>query len=180
MYSEENPQDFRLPVPCLYSGERVMLLLSAEASFKPGGPFFGEFTSEHFSQGFIFGCPSLAYEGSGYPIFRAELSVGIIGIYGIGSHASYPNAHKLLLHTDTVLKAYTLIERLERDVLDERYSVYLYVVDFCTELNGLCFLTSYDGTYIMTVNAHNTVIDLPAFKHFLFLYKTFPTMESRF
>ena len=47
MYSEENPQDFRLPVPCLYSGERVMLLLSAEASFKPGGPFFGEFTSEH-------------------------------------------------------------------------------------------------------------------------------------
>ena len=180
MYSEENPQDFRLPVPCLYSGERVMLLLSAEASFKPGGPFFGEFTSEHFSQGFIFGCPSLAYEGSGYPIFRAELSVGIISIYGVGSHASYPNAHKLLLHTDTVLKAYTLIERLERDVLDERYSVYLYVVDFCTELNGLCFLTSYDGTYIMTVNAHNTVIDLPAFKHFLFLYKTFPTMESRF
>lgn len=109
-----------------------------------------------------------------------ELSVGIISIYGVGSHASYPNAHKLLLHTDTVLKAYTLIERLERDVLDERYSVYLYVVDFCTELNGLCFLTSYDGTYIMTVNAHNTVIDLPAFKHFLFLYKTFPTMESRF
>lgn len=109
-----------------------------------------------------------------------KLSVGIISIYGVGSHASYPNAHKLLLHTDTVLKAYTLIERLERDVLDERYSVYLYVVDFCTELNGLCFLTSYDGTYIMTVNAHNTVIDLPAFKHFLFLYKTFPTMESRF
>lgn len=157
-----------------------MLLLSAEAAFKPGGPFFGEFTSEHLPQGLILCLPSLAYEGSGYPIFRAELSVGIISIYGVGSHASYPNAHKLLLHTDTVLKAYTLIERLERDVLDERYSVYLYVVDFCTELNGLCFLTSYDGTYIMTVNAHNTVIDLPAFKHFLFLYKTFPTMESRF
>ena len=104
-------------------------------------------------------------------MMHRKLSVGIISIYGVGSHASYPNAHKLLLHTDTVLKAYTLIERLERDVLDERYSVYLYVVDFCTELNGLCFLTSYDGTYIMTVNAHNTVIDLPAFKHFLFLYK---------
>ena len=79
MYSEENPQDFRLPVPCLYSGERVMLLLSAEASFKPGGPFFGEFTSEHLPQGLILCLPSLAYEGSGYPIFRAELSVGIIG-----------------------------------------------------------------------------------------------------
>ena len=38
--SEENPQDFRIPVPCLYPCERVMLLLSAEASFKPGDPFF--------------------------------------------------------------------------------------------------------------------------------------------
>ena len=180
MYSEENPQDFRLPVPRLYSWEWVMLFLSAEATFKPGGSLIWEFTSENLSQLLVLCRPSLAHEGNGYPIFRAELSVGIISIYGVGSHASYPNAHKLLLHTDTVLKAYTLIERLERDVLDERYSVYLYVVDFCTELNGLCFLTSYDGTYIMTVNAHNTVIDLPAFKHFLFLYKTFPTMESRF
>ena len=81
MYSEENPQDFRLPVPCLYPGERVMLLLGAEASFKPGGPFLGEFASEHLPQGLILCHPSLAYEGSGYPIFCTELSVGIIGIY---------------------------------------------------------------------------------------------------
>ena len=40
MYSEENPQDFRLPVPCLYPEERVMLFLSTEAYFKPGNPFF--------------------------------------------------------------------------------------------------------------------------------------------
>lgn len=40
MYSEKDPQDFRLPVPCLYPCERVMLLLSTEAPFKPGGPFF--------------------------------------------------------------------------------------------------------------------------------------------
>ena len=58
-----------------------MLLLSAEASFKPGGPFFGEFTSENLSQGFIPGRPSLAYKGSGDSIFCIELSVGIIGIY---------------------------------------------------------------------------------------------------
>ena len=38
MYSEENPQDLRLPVPCPYPRERVMLLLCAEAAFKPGGP----------------------------------------------------------------------------------------------------------------------------------------------
>ena len=171
MYSEENPQDFRLPVPCLYSGERVMLLLSAEASFKPGGPFFGEFTSENLSQGFIPGRPSLAYKGCGYSIFCTELSVGIIGIYGIGSHASYPHIHELLLHADAVLQAYTFVESLEREMFDERYAVYLYVVDLRTELDGLCFLASYNGTYIMTVNADDAVPDLLPYKHFLFLYK---------
>ena len=68
MYSEENSQDFRLPVPGLYPWKRVMLLLlSTEASFKPGGPFFWELTSEHLPQGLIFCCPSLACKGSGYP-----------------------------------------------------------------------------------------------------------------
>ena len=43
---------------------------------------------------------SLAHKGCGYPIFCTELSVGIIGIYGIGSHTSYPYIHKLLLHAD--------------------------------------------------------------------------------
>lgn len=37
MYSEENSQDFRLPLSYLYPRERVMLLLGTEASFKPGG-----------------------------------------------------------------------------------------------------------------------------------------------
>ena len=171
MYSEENPQDFRLPVPCLYSGERVMLLLSAEASFKPGGPFFGEFTSEHLPQGLILCLPSLAYEGSGYPIFRAELSVGIIGVYGTCGHTSYPHIHEFLLHTDTVLKPYTLIEGLEGDVFDKRYAVYLYVASLCFEFNRFGFFASYNGAYIMTVNAEDTVTNLLSFKHFLFLYK---------
>ena len=148
-----------------------MLFLSAETAFKPGCPFLGEFTSENLSQGFILGRPSLAYKGCGYSIFCTELSVGIIGIYGIGSHASYPHIHELLLHADAVLQAYTFIESLEREVFDERYAVYLHVVNLRTELYGLCFLTSYNGTYIMTVNADNTVTDLPAFKQILFLYK---------
>ena len=114
MYSKENPQYFRLPVSGLYPWERVMLLLSAEASFKPCCPFFWEFASKHLPQRLIFGRPSLAHKGCGYPIFCTELSVGIIGIYGIGSHTSYPYIHKLLLHTDTVLQAYTLIACLDR------------------------------------------------------------------
>ena len=138
-----------------------MLLLCAETAFKPGAPFFGEFTSENLPQGFIPGRPSLAYEGRGDSVFRAELPVGVIGIYGIGSQTSY-------------LKPYTLIERIEREMLDERYIVYLYIIDLCTELDGLDSLASDDGTYIMTVNIDDTVTDFSPFKHFLFLYKNLP------
>ena len=162
---------FTLSVPCLYPCERVMLLLSAEASFKPGGPSFWEFASKHLPQRLIFGRPFLTRKGCGYPIFCTELSVGIIGIYGISSHTFHPYIHQLLLHTDTVLQAYTLIECLEREVFNERYAVYLYIIDLCTELDGLGFLASDDGTYIITVNADDAVTDFPPFKHFLFLYK---------
>ena len=58
-------------------------------------------------------------------------------------------------------------------MFDERYAVYLYVVNLCTEFNGFCLLPSYNGTYIMTVNADDTVTNLLPFKHFLFLYKNF-------
>ena len=45
------------------------------------------------------------------------------------------------------------------------------IIDLCTKLDGLGFLASDDGTYIMTVNADDAVTDFPPFKHFLFLYK---------
>ena len=148
-----------------------MLLLCAETAFKPGAPFFGEFTSENLPQGFIPGRPSLAYEGRGDSVFRAELPVGVIGIYGIGCHASYPYVHEFLLHANAVLQAYPLVESLEREVFDERYAVYLYVVYLRTELNGFRFLASDDGMHIMTGNADDAVTDFSSFKHLLFLYK---------
>ena len=69
------------------------------------------------------------------------------------------------------LQAYTFVESLEREVFDERYSVYLYVVDLRAELDGLCFLASYNGTYIMAVNADDAVTELLPFKQILFLHK---------
>ena len=63
------------------------------------------------------------------------------------------------------------MEGLEGDMFDKRYAVYLYVVDLRTELDEFGFLASYDGTYIMMVNADDTVTDFPPFKHFIFLYK---------
>ena len=93
------------------------------------------------------------------PYFVQNFLLALLA-YGIGSHTSYPYIHKLLLHK--VLQAYTLIECLEREVFDERYAVYLYIIDLCTELDGLGFLASDDGTY-------DAVTDF-CFKHF-FLVK---------
>ena len=62
------------------------------------------------------------HKGCGYSIFCIELSVGIIGIYGISSYTFH--IHELLLHTNAVLKPDTFVE--------------------CPELNGFGFLTSDD------------------------------------
>ena len=125
MYSEEDPQDFHLLVPNLYPYKRVMLLLSTDAYFNLGNSFFWEFTSEYLPQRLTFGRPSLAHKRGRYSIFRTELSVSIIGGYGICSHTSYHYIHELLLHTDIVIQTYALIEYLERDVLNRRYAIYL-------------------------------------------------------
>ena len=85
MYSKENPKDFRLPVPCLYPWEWVMLLLSTEAPFKPGGPFFWEFTSKHLPQRLIFCRSSLAHKGCGYPIYANNANRKFCTKYGIST-----------------------------------------------------------------------------------------------
>lgn len=124
-----------------------------------------------FLKGSSFAALPLRAKEVDIPVFRTELPVGIIGIYRIGGHTPYPYIHQLLMHTDTILQTYALIEYLERDVLDERDSVYLYVISLCTELDRFCLLAPYDRAYVMTVNTDNTVTDLPAFEEFLFLYK---------
>ena len=79
----------------------------------------------------------------------------------------------LLAYMESAARHLTL-SRLEREMLDERYIVYLYIIDLCTELDGLDSIASDDGTYIMTVNIDDTVTDFSPFKHFLFLYKNLP------
>lgn len=56
---------------------------------------------------------SLAHEGSGYSVFRTELLVGIVGVYGIGSDTSDPYIHELLLHTYTIFKPYPSLKALK-------------------------------------------------------------------
>ena len=55
------------------------------------------------------------------------------------------------------LRKYTLIECLAQDVLNEKSSIYLYIVDFGSEFNGFGFLAPDDGAKVMPVDTHNTV-----------------------
>ena len=50
-------------------------------------------------------------------------------------------------------------------------AAYLYIVDLCIELDGFGSLASYDGTYIMAVDADDAITDFLPLKHLLFLYK---------
>ena len=100
--------------------------------------------------------------------------LGIIGVYGICSHTFYPYIHEFLLQT------YTLIECLERDVLNERYAIYLYIVNLSTKLDRFYFLVSDDGTYIMTVNANMRSLTLHPSKSSFSCSRTFLMMERRF
>ena len=56
----------------------------------------------------------------------------------------------------------------------------MYVVNLCTEFNRLCFLASYDRTYVMTVDADDAVLTfLPSNSSFS-CTRTFLIMERRF
>lgn len=90
-----------------------MLLLSANF----------ELTPEYLSQEVILYHPYLAHKGSGYFVFSTELSVSVIDIYGSAITYLVPLIHKFLLHTDTILKLYTLIECLKQKVFNNKSSV---------------------------------------------------------
>ena len=115
--------------------------------------------------------PFPAYEGSGDPIYRTELSVSVIGIYGIGSHASYPHVHELLLHANTVSPSGVCPHwKLWRKCVQWTMpSIFMLpaLAPNSTDFMSLPLTMR----RIMTVNADDAVTDLPAFKHFLFLYK---------
>ena len=70
---------------------------------------------------------------------------------------------------ETFLQTDTLIKRIERKMFDEGNPVYLYIVDFGTELDTPGFLSTDDGTNIMLVDTDYPFLDLPVFKQLLLL-----------
>ena len=83
-------------------------------------------------------------------IFSTKFPVGIISIDWIRRKRLNSNLGQLL-QMDTVFQTYSFVKSLERDMLYERYAVYLYIVDFGSEFNGFGFLASDNGAKVMPV-----------------------------
>ena len=83
-------------------------------------------------------------------IFSTKFPVGIISIDWIRRKRLNSNLGQLL-QMDTVFQTYSFVKSLERDMLYERDSVYLYIVDFGSEFNGFGFLASDNGAKVMPV-----------------------------
>lgn len=150
MYPKENPKYFRFPVSSFYPDQWVMLFLCSKTSFQAGSSFTAEFRPQDLTKRLIFGGSALTLKGSTYMIFCTKFPVGIIGIDWIRRKRLNPNLGQLL-QMDTVFQTYSFVKSLERDMLYERDSVYLYIVDFGSEFNGFGFLASDNGAKVMPV-----------------------------
>ena len=109
-----------------------MLLLSAEASFKRVAL---SFESLKPASSKLITAPCRTKDRGLISLYQ-NFPVGIIGIYGIGSHTSYPCVHKLLR---IVLQRMPSLNACRQRCSMNNYAVYLYIIDLCTELDRTSF-----------------------------------------
>ncbi len=148
-----------------------MLLLSAEAAFKTGGPFFGEFTSENLSQGFILGRPSLRTKDVDIPYFVQNFLLALLAyMESAATHLTLTFMSFCCMRIQSFRRIPSLKALNERCSMNDMPSICM-LLTFAPNSTDFVFLASYNGTYIMTVNADDAVPDLLPYKHFLFLYK---------
>lgn len=90
-------------------------------------------------------------------MFTAERTVGIARITAVASQFGYLLSKEFLCKLYTMHKTGTLIECVERKLLDERQTVNLDVVALGSKLDLLYFLATDDWTYVWLVDAYDTI-----------------------
>ena len=90
-------------------------------------------------------------------IFSTKFPVGIISIDLILFKRLNPDLGQLLFQMNTVFQTYSFVKSLKGDMFYEGDSIYLYIVDLGSELNGFDFLASDNGAKVMPVDTHDTV-----------------------
>lgn len=109
---------------------------------------------------FIFRLRPFTHKACNDTFVCAELSIFVIGIYGICSNSFNGDACQFLLIINTLLQSKTFVESFERVVFDKRYAIDLNVVDLGTELYTLVLLSTDNGAQIWAVDADNAVLHI--------------------
>lgn len=163
----ENPQNFYLPIPSLYSWKRIMLLSSIEVYFKPSGPFFaGPFLST-FHNGSSFAARTLHTKQVDIPYFVKNFPLVLLVCmesaitYLTLTFISLPRARiRFLSHISSL------------NVFNEKFPMN-NILSICVLLtftpnSTILFPFLCDGTYIITLNANDAITNLSSFKHLLY------------
>ena len=118
--AEEDDLDFRLLDSAVYPLESVMFLLRSKGSFHCCGSYTGQFFLDHADRGCGFSLPAFLREWSHYVLFTAERTVVITRITAVASQFGNLLSKEFLCKLYTMHKTGTLIECVERKLLDER------------------------------------------------------------
>lgn len=160
MYAEEDKQRLTETVACRYASHSVMLLLIAETALHYRGAQVAEYAPcGALIAGFILGLGTLAHKACGDAVFGAIPAGLVVGIDGVASETSDIDACQLPLVLNALSDTDSFVEGLKGMMFDKGDALYLYVVDFGSELHAFVFLASDDRTYIRAVNADYAVPD---------------------
>ena len=159
--AEKEKQCLAAGVACRYPAYAVVLFLIAETALHGGRAQSADYPSCGANVGIFFlWLRAFAYKAGSYAVFGAVPPVVVVGIDCVGSDSGHFDACQFLLIFNALLEPYALVEGFEGVMLDEGYSVNLYVVDLGSELHALVLLASDYGTDIGAVYADNAVLHL--------------------
>lgn len=149
-----------MPVACCDPPYAIMLFLIAEAPFHYCRAKIAEYATGGMDVLiFILRLGTFAGEACGDAMLGAVFAGVIVGVDGVTAELLCINPGQFFVILNAFLYPRPFIECLKGVMLDEGYAVYLYVVDFGSELGGFVFLAALYGADVRSIDADNTVLD---------------------
>ena len=180
----DTEEDLQCLAPAVARGDtrkHEVLFLVAETAFHHSGTQVADNASRGaHPRVFVLRLGPLAHKIGDDFVLCAVSAVGVVGIDGVGSHTLNLGARQALLVLNAFLQTDTLVECLEREVLDEGDAVYLDIVGFGSELDTLVLLAADDRADIRAVDAHDAVLHFPLVEQLTLLPQHFPAGQQPF
>ena len=161
--AEEDVQDLRHLFPRLDPTHRVMLLLGSERALHRRGPHPRQLLTYIVLLLLPMGGSPALYKRGLDAVLLAEVAVVRAGVARVAAYLLYVHAEQAPVHLDAVPQPRSLVEGVERQLLDKRDPVHHDVVALRAELHSLHLLAPDDGSHVRLRHAHYPVGDaLPA------------------